>query len=263
MGECEGILNYLRQINLFETIAEYRKIPVKAQVIYYKLLAMNNRLDWCEWFSTTNSYLMGKSGFSNEQAFIRSRRILLENGLIKFIAGRRGVPSKYNLVPLTKQSDSNIENLNSSNGDNFLPIEKAISSQIVSSGDSNPLAKQPDIYKQAKQTKQNSSRAVETVDNVDNSDYANGKKLVEQLSLEVFYDYVKQNVCRCPAKKMLLKSEIAGKYLAKSDLKTLCDVLDCFIAQNGRHIKLFDTLLFQATKVKSQWDENLAKNRPK
>ena len=64
--------------------------------LYLHLFHLNNKAMWREWFEVNNITLAAYTGLS-ERNMIRAKNSLKEKGLIDFIPGRRGKPSRYRL----------------------------------------------------------------------------------------------------------------------------------------------------------------------
>ena len=47
-------IQYLSQINAFERWLESHYLPGSAQLLYYKLLSINNMAGWSEWIQVDN-----------------------------------------------------------------------------------------------------------------------------------------------------------------------------------------------------------------
>lgn len=95
------MLNYIRQLNKFEELCT-GVLPPKAQIIYYKLFKWSNRFGLGEPFHLSNKLIMSECEIFNEKTFIQNRNILIQTGFIEFLAGKKGSPSTYILLDLTK-----------------------------------------------------------------------------------------------------------------------------------------------------------------
>ena len=90
-------MNYIREIESFEDWLEINYLPATAQLLWYKLLVLCNRAGWAEWLSVTNQALMAKTGILSEKTFIETRNKLKQAGLIDFMSGKKGAPTRYKL----------------------------------------------------------------------------------------------------------------------------------------------------------------------
>ena len=88
------MLNYIIQLNTFENLC-IGTLPMKAQIIYYKLFKWSNRYGLGEPFQLSNSILMLETGITNEKTFIDNRNLLKQKGFISFEPGKKGKPTKY------------------------------------------------------------------------------------------------------------------------------------------------------------------------
>lgn len=95
-------MNYIVEINAFNDWCEQHYLPMEAQFLWYKLMAKNNRLGWCEWVQVDNLELMGILRIKREATVIGIRDKLIETGLIKFIKGKKGTPNKYKMISLSE-----------------------------------------------------------------------------------------------------------------------------------------------------------------
>lgn len=94
-------LNYITQLNMFEKLCIGR-LPSKAQFIYYKLFKWSNHFGLGEPFQLSNKLIMSECEIFNEKTFIQNRNLLIQTGFIEFLAGKKGSPSTYILLDLTK-----------------------------------------------------------------------------------------------------------------------------------------------------------------
>ena len=105
------MLNYIRQLNKFEELCT-GVLPPKAQIIYYKLFKWSNRFGLGEPFHLSNKLLMSECEIVNEKTFIQNRNLLIQTGFIDFSAGKKGSPSTYVLLDLTKNTGNTPVNNN-------------------------------------------------------------------------------------------------------------------------------------------------------
>ena len=92
--------NFMTQWNIFHKLCDVM-LPIKAQIIYYKLLKWSNYFDGNP-FQLTNQRLMLDCQITNEKSFIDNRNLLKQRGFIEFKAGKKGYPTIYILSDLTK-----------------------------------------------------------------------------------------------------------------------------------------------------------------
>lgn len=97
-------MNYIELLNRFYEYVQCSRVSNNAQLLYYTLLAINNKCSWSDWFSRTNVNISGMMGVS-EKAFIRARAELKQDGLIDFIPSKkRGECTKYRILYQTNDS---------------------------------------------------------------------------------------------------------------------------------------------------------------
>jgi hypothetical protein len=159
-------MNYIKQLNAFEDFSDRTGLPTYAQLIYYKLFAINNRAGWVEWFETTNPYLMFKASIKDEKTFERHRNTLKQCNLIDFISGKKSQPTRYKIIKL--YTDEENTGLNPVKMPSIMPMNIPVNTPSI------VPVKTPDIYKdkltelETKNIK-NNVRAREDKKTVDNS----------------------------------------------------------------------------------------------
>ena len=93
----EQRIDYIKQLNGFERWLESHYLPSAAQLLYYKLLSINNMAGWCEWIQVDNQRVMSRCQMSREATLVENRNKLIEAGLIEFQRGKKGSPNKYKI----------------------------------------------------------------------------------------------------------------------------------------------------------------------
>lgn len=97
-------MNYLELLNAFYERIQCSRISNNGQLLYYTLLAINNKSSWSDWFSRTNVSISSLMNVS-EKAFMNARAELKQLGLIDFVPSkRRGECTKYRILYPTKYS---------------------------------------------------------------------------------------------------------------------------------------------------------------
>lgn len=89
-------MKYLDQINLFNDLTEIADLSTTAQLLWFKLMHINNRSYWAPAMNINNQTLMGYLKISSPQALIKAREELVNNGLIDYVDG------KYKMRPLVR-----------------------------------------------------------------------------------------------------------------------------------------------------------------
>ena len=92
-------------------------------MLWFKLMDIDNRLCWEEWFAVTNNRLMLILDV-NEKTLIRYRNKLIEDGLIEYKRGHKGKPSLYKIVDISCKYDSTNDSKNDS--ENKLPVKNTV-----------------------------------------------------------------------------------------------------------------------------------------
>lgn len=93
----EQRIDYIKQLNGFERWLESHYLPGSAQLLYYKLLSINNMAGWCEWIQVDNQRVMSRCQMSREATLVENRNRLIDAGLIEFQRGKKGSPNKYKI----------------------------------------------------------------------------------------------------------------------------------------------------------------------
>lgn len=93
----EQRIDYIKQLSGFERWLESHYLPSAAQLLYYKLLSINNMAGWCEWIQVDNQRVMSRCQMSREATLVENRNKLIEAGLIEFQRGKKGSPNKYKI----------------------------------------------------------------------------------------------------------------------------------------------------------------------
>ena len=101
-------MSYIDYLNRFHQFLEGNALPPIAQLLYFRLLQVFNRMGWPPSVRIDNHRLMCMLGNCSERALIQARLKLARAGFIQFRSGHRGVPSQYTLrqVDLFSITDS-------------------------------------------------------------------------------------------------------------------------------------------------------------
>lgn len=97
MNDNSGTMNYLSLILGFERWLETNYLPSLAQLLWYKIVALDNRCGWAEWITVDNHRLMSLMQMSREATFIDVRNKLIDAGLIEYRKGKKGSPNQYKI----------------------------------------------------------------------------------------------------------------------------------------------------------------------
>ncbi|WP_251491362.1 hypothetical protein [Otoolea muris] len=89
---------YIDLLNSFYARLQCSHITNNGQLLYYTLLAINNKAGWAEWFPRTNVSISSMMRIS-EKTFLNAREELIQLGLIRVIASKkRGECTRYHIV---------------------------------------------------------------------------------------------------------------------------------------------------------------------
>ena len=94
-------MNYIAEINAFEQWLETHYLPISSQLLWYKLMSINNRAGWSEWVTVDNLRLMAAMQMGREATLIKARDGLIKAGVIEYQKGKKGSPNRYHLISLT------------------------------------------------------------------------------------------------------------------------------------------------------------------
>lgn len=97
-GQVNAYMNYIELLNAFYEFIQCSGISGNGQLLYYILMAINNRAGWSEWFARTNLSICGLMRVS-EKTFMNAREELKQLGLIEFIPSKkRGDCTMYRIL---------------------------------------------------------------------------------------------------------------------------------------------------------------------
>ncbi len=116
-------MNYLKEIVTFDSWAEENSLSNPAQLLWYKLMGLCNKLLWPEWFAIDNMRLAAKLGASKE-TFVKARKELVAVGRIEVRTGKKGSPSQYRIIPFAPKSNFFAKNKTENKGEKAPYINK-------------------------------------------------------------------------------------------------------------------------------------------
>lgn len=100
-------MNYLKEIVAFQEWLEVNPLPPNAQVLWYQLIHVANKLNkGVEWVQVDTRRLMIYSSINNKDNFIKSRNTLIDKGLIEYKRGSKGEFSSYRIIPFESQPNN-------------------------------------------------------------------------------------------------------------------------------------------------------------
>ncbi|MDL2281424.1 hypothetical protein LJC10_06190, partial [Selenomonadales bacterium OttesenSCG-928-I06] len=98
-------MDYFLQMSAFEDWVEYHSLTAAEELLWYRLMAVNSKFGWSEWFFISNRQLMLKAHIDSESKFIRARNKLKRLELIDFIKANKGEPTRYKMFRLYGRDD--------------------------------------------------------------------------------------------------------------------------------------------------------------
>lgn len=99
-------MNYIKLLNDFFDLIQSDQVSNSAQLLYHTLLMIDNKCNWTDWFSRTNSSLCGLMNVS-EGTMKSARAELKQLGLIDFSPGKKkGQVTRYRILYFDTYSDT-------------------------------------------------------------------------------------------------------------------------------------------------------------
>lgn len=99
-------MNYIKELNAFYEWLDTNPLSSGAIVLWYTLMAINNKTNWLDEFTVANMALQAKTGLSRQQ-LTRARTDLINAGRIKYKkSGRANRAGSYMIVSFNTQSDT-------------------------------------------------------------------------------------------------------------------------------------------------------------
>ena len=89
--------NYVLLNEGFYRWLETNYLPIGSQILFLKLIHLFNLSAWSEWLAVDNQRMKSLVQTKREQSVIEWRDKLLENNLIVYVKGKKGLPNKYKL----------------------------------------------------------------------------------------------------------------------------------------------------------------------
>lgn len=89
--------NYVLLNEGFYRWLETNYLPIGSQILFLKLIHLFNLSSWSEWLAVDNRRMASLVQTKREQSAIQWRNKLLENNLIVYVRGKKGLPNKYKL----------------------------------------------------------------------------------------------------------------------------------------------------------------------
>ena len=91
-------MTYIDMLNKFYDFCEQNTVSPNAQLLFHRLLQINNKCSWIEWFGRSNLSICDMMGVT-EKTLIRCRKELKDLGLIDFLQSeKRGSVTKYRII---------------------------------------------------------------------------------------------------------------------------------------------------------------------
>ena len=99
-------MNYLREMNAFVDWLETNPLDAMTQVLWFHLMAINNKCNWPEWFAVANLTLQAKLG-ADKKTIIKQRNVLVQKGLIAYKNQGREA-GRYKMLSVDARMGGNI-----------------------------------------------------------------------------------------------------------------------------------------------------------
>lgn len=131
-------MTYIDYLNNFNRWIENNHLTLPAQVLYFRLLNVFNRAGWPEWVPVDTIRLQVMTNGLSKPAAYRARDELVKAGFIRYQQGKKGYPSKYELVKAENNGCDSLQN----------PLQKPLQFPLQ-----NPLQEPLPIYKTKTKTK--------------------------------------------------------------------------------------------------------------
>lgn len=87
--------NYVLLNEGFYSWLEMNYLQIRSQILFLKLIHLFNLSSWSECLAVDNQRMMSLVQTKREQSVIEWRNNLLENNLIVYVKGKKGLPNKY------------------------------------------------------------------------------------------------------------------------------------------------------------------------
>lgn len=113
-------MSYINEINAFDRRMHRAPLSPLAQLLWYKLMQLSNRLHWPEDFQIDNRRLMAEINVSALRTLMAARQELVDDGLLIFSPGVRGRPSTYRLPSVDALEGVRPELLTEDDAEDFL-----------------------------------------------------------------------------------------------------------------------------------------------
>ncbi|NIK11167.1 hypothetical protein [Alkalibacillus almallahensis] len=98
-------MNYLKELNTFHEWLDTNPLPSGAIVLWYALMAINNKTNWQDEFTVANATLQAKTGLSRQQLH-RARTDLINVGRIQYKKSNRvNQAGKYSIVSFDTRAE--------------------------------------------------------------------------------------------------------------------------------------------------------------
>ena len=99
-------MDYLREMNAFVDWLETNPLDAMTQVLWFHLMAINNKCNWPEWFAVANLTLQAKLG-ADKKTIIKQRNVLVQKQLIAYKNQGREA-GRYKMLSVSARMGGNI-----------------------------------------------------------------------------------------------------------------------------------------------------------
>lgn len=93
-------MDYLAQLKALDEHTSVENLPVNAFAVYVKMLFLNNRLHWREWFAVTYDRLCVETGINSKHTIKTVLNTLEQKGFIAVKRGKKKEANSYKIIPL-------------------------------------------------------------------------------------------------------------------------------------------------------------------
>lgn len=99
-------MNYIAELNLFDRWLKHNYLANDAQLMWYRLMALFNKVDGAEWVQIDNQQMMALIQVKSINTMLKHRDRLVELGFIEYQTGYKGDPNRYRPISLVERYGS-------------------------------------------------------------------------------------------------------------------------------------------------------------
>lgn len=98
-------MQFIEQVKCFCEFTRTHVMAPSAQLLWFRLMNINNSLHWEEEFQIDNNRLLSETGFKSEKTLRGHRNELIALGLIEYCEGTKHIPSTYHINELYRDEE--------------------------------------------------------------------------------------------------------------------------------------------------------------